>query len=393
MDYTCELYNSVMQINSKEWQALIPDTDLAMNQDLIFLIEKTLHDQAQFWTVAIRNKQHQLVACACLNLFQTDILQSAPLMLQKIAGVIRTKHPKAFKKNVLFCGLAVPSGHTHIRISPSVDTKLILKLIAEQMYQLAKQVQAQLIVFKEFSPEQFDQVESLQELGFYRGELAPIFQLTHSFKDIKDYQSALRSRYRLQMKNNLKKFNSNFKVEHIFDANKISERITPEIYQLYLNVWGKAKEKLECLSIDFFQLLPRSLPNQTVLTLISHDGHPVAFSMGLITEKAYYSIYVGLDYSYNAENDLYFNLFYHELDLAFSINKPEIYLGQTSERFKSRLGAIAEGRFFLMKPVTSSMQLIFKYFHKLIFPKMPELPVNNVFARKPVPSEKEKVFP
>lgn len=372
-------HHSVLEVDSTEWQDFIDDQDLAMNRNMIYLQEKTLAGQAQscVLTVHLRKK---LVACACLALFETDILQSAPYFLQKLVKKIRKKIPHLFKKNVLFCGLPVPSGENHLRIASFADYHSILQLLIEQTEKLAKEKGAELIVFKEFPKSQLPSIDFLKTLGFYRGELAPIFCLARSFDNFGQYQSSLRSGYRRQMKFNIEKFNkSGLKVTHLLQGEIINASFTPSVYQLYLNVWDRAKEKLECFPIEFFLELPKLLPHNTVLTLISDQDKPVAFAFGLITDKAYYNIYGGLNYTYNTICDLYFNLFYQELDLAFSLKKTDIYLGQTADSFKSRLGAEPQERYFFMKPLSLLMRIVFKLFSGFIFPKIPKPDPKKVF--------------
>lgn len=379
--YQSQIYDSVLDIPSQEWNRLSnSNKDLAMNQKLIHLMEKTLSEQAKFWTIAFRNQQHQLVACANLSLFQSDIIQSAPPFVQKLIRKIRAVQPNLFRWNILFCGLPIPSGHSQLRFLPGIDPKPILMLLNEAMQNLAKQQQAKLIVLKEFDSNQATEITHLTTLGFCQGELAPLFVLQRSFKDFADYLTAIRSNYKHQIQSNIKKFKqSNLRVEHIVDPHEIRIRFTEQVYQLYLNIWEKAKEKLECLTLNFFQELPHTMPTQIVLTLISDHDNPVAFAMSLVNDENYYNLYTGMDYSLKEKTDLYFNLFYHEIDYAFGFQKKWIFLGQTSDHFKARLGAIAEPRFFFVRARNPILQIIFKLFRSLIFPKLPAVIKHDVF--------------
>ncbi len=380
-EYYAEIHDSVKNVDSQEWGELInSNQDLAMDPRLVYLLENTLSDQAKFWTVVIRNQQRQLISCACLSLFQTDVMQSAVGLAQTLIQRLRRYWPNALKLKVLFCGLPLPSGHTHLRIHHAADSSAVLKLLNDVMIGIARQQHAQLLVFKELNAAQDKEVQYLQQLGYVRGELQPIYQLSRSFKDFAEYKAQLRAPYRHQIQVNVKKFNtSGLQVQHFFEPEEIYSQFSDAVHQLYLNVWDKAPEKLECFSADFFRELPRALPNQVVLTLIKDEQKAVAFAIGVVDENNYYNLYVGLDYLYLQKTDLYFNLFFHELDQVFGLNKTKILLGQTSGMFKARLGASPDPRFFWVRPLNPILRMIFKYFQKLIFPQVKIIKENQVF--------------
>jgi len=380
-DYYAEIHDSVKAVDSEEWNSLIhSEWDVAMSQPFVHLIEATLSDQARFWTIAIRDRQRRLAAAACLSLFETDVMQAAPQFLQSAVEWVRSFWPQFLKSKVLFCGLPLPPGELHLRIRESTDPQPVLQLLTQVMLTIARQEKAALLVFKEPDTEEMKVLAGLQTLGFINGEMEPLYQLPCAFKNFQEYQSALRSSYRHQVQANVKKFKaSGLKAEHIVDPQEIHARFTAEVHQLYLNVWKKAKEKLECLPLSFFRDLPQVLPGLVSFTLISDGDKPVAFSLGIVEGEIYHNMYVGLDYSYTEKADLYFNLFYHELDAAFGYRKKQIWLGQTSGVFKSRLGAVADPRFFWVRSLNPFFQLIFKWFHPLIFPKLPPTKPNQVF--------------
>ena len=380
--YYYQLYDSVLHINAEEWGQLVNlETDLAMNPKLITLLENTLSNQAKLLTLAIRDGDKKLVSVACLALFQVDIFQSSFSFVQNLISVIRLLIPNAFKWKVLFCGLPVPSGRNHIRFLNSENLEPILELVNKVMEQVAKQQKAKLIVLKEFDSIQTKQLKILSSMGFLLGEMAPIYELTNKSNNFEDYLIILRAQYRRQIRLNIKEFKKfNFAVEYITHAEEIQNRFSDEVYQLYLNVWNNVKEKLECFPKEFFQKIAYTTP--AILTLISEGQKPLAFSLSLLSPDTYYNVYVGLDYSYNGHAHLYFNLFYQELDHAFGYKRDKICLGQTSDYFKLRLGSVPDSRFFYVRPLPILLQLVFKCFQNIIFPKPQTSPSHNVFKNK-----------
>lgn len=161
-EYQVAVHTSANHIAAEDWHSIInPQQDLAMDLRLIRLLETALNDQARFWTVMIRNRQQQLIACACLSLFATDVVQSATGFIQSAIQRLRRRWPNALKLKVLFCGLPVPSGHSHLRLHDKADVNAVLTCLHDTMTDIARQEQAQLLVFKELNADQDKQVEYL----------------------------------------------------------------------------------------------------------------------------------------------------------------------------------------------------------------------------------------
>jgi hypothetical protein len=93
-------------------------------------------------------------------------------------------------------------------------------------------------------------------------------------------------------------------------------------------------------------------------------------------------LYCGLDNNLKEEFDLYFNLFYKELDFAFKQNVKSICLGQTSDHFKLRLGSKPSPRYFFVRANNFFSQLGLKLFKSIIFPKPAALVSQNVLKQK-----------
>lgn len=382
--YHYELYSSISAVNLYIWQQIVTDpNDLAMNPKLIKLLETALADQAKFWTV-IFYYQELPVACACLSLFQADVVQSAPFLWQKTIEQFRNYKANLLKLRVLFCGLPVPCGHSHLRFSKKTHETPVIEQLARLMKKLAKQEKAPLIVFKEFTKKELSSYKILHEKGFIEGPVQPMHELAFSFDSFDHYYHALRSSYKHQIRLNRQKFDhQKFRIEHIDDPDAIFHCFTNEVHQLYLMVWQNSKERLEQLPLNFFRNLGYALPKKTMLTLIYQQEQPIAFSIGIRNEDHYFNLYCGVDYALKEELDLYFNLFYEELDCAFKQNVKSIFLGQTSDYFKSRLGSITTPRYFFVSTRHSWAQLALKLFKSLIFPKPPVIKSQRVFKKPP----------
>jgi hypothetical protein len=95
--------------------------------------------------------------------------------------------------------------------------------------------------------------------------------------------------------------------------------------------------KLEFLPLEFFRELPEHVDAMFVEDMTA-GGRVVGFTLAMRANGTHYNVYSGVDYEMNERAHIYFNLFYHDLDHAFSIGTTEVHLGETSDGCKSRLG-------------------------------------------------------
>jgi hypothetical protein len=63
----------------------------------------------------------------------------------------------------------------------------------------------------------------------------------------------------------------------------------------------------------------------------------VGFTLAMRANGTHYNVYSGVDYQMNERAHIYFNLFYHDLDYAFSV-------GATEEQHVERHDVFKEGK-------------------------------------------------
>ena len=81
------------------------------------------------------------------------------------------------------------------------------------------------------------------------------------------------------------------------------------------------------------------------------------------------------------KGDLYFNLYYNDLDQAFRRGHEQIHLGQDSDDFKMRLGSRPRALSFYVRAPNPVFQAGLRGFSRLIFPKVPSVRDHNVLKK------------
>ena len=379
--YIYRIYDSVTDVSPEAWKRLTgSEPDLGMDPRLIRVLEETLADQCRMWVMMVTDPVGAAVACACLCLFIVDATITAPPAVRRIAEFIRSFWAGFLKFGVLFCSLPVPAGENHIRMTPEADREAVLTAVHKGMIRLARKHHARMMMFKEFEVARHSELAPLERLGYLRGDVPPPYDLPAHFRSFDEYLSALKARYRNQIMRSVKKFaRAGFRAVHVYDSAEIERLYTDRMHELYVAVWSRAKDRLEKLPAEFFRQTARAFPGRTSLTIIYRGENVAGFTFGLSSGRVYHNIRSGIDYSLNDEGDLYFNLFYNDLDQAFRRGHEEIHLGQDSDNFKTRLGSRPRALTFYLRAQGPVVQAGLKTFSRMLFPKLPLARTHDVF--------------
>jgi len=89
----------------------------------------------------------------------------------------------------------------------------------------------------------------------------------------------------------------------------------------------------------FFQDLDKHLGEKAVILAATKDGKIIGFMLTLFNGKELISALIGLDYDYNREYSIYFNLFYKTIELAIEAGMEKIDMGITTLDPKKNMGS------------------------------------------------------
>src|SRR2546429_1780293 len=150
MKLTPIVYDHIDDVPAANWSHVVSDpNDLAMDRRLLGAFQSTMIDQCRCWFVIFRDESQQPVAAACLAKFEVDALETTRPTSRAIAHRIRRAFPAYMRFGVLFCGLPLPSGASHLRWIDGVDRLALTASLDALLQRLAKEHRARLIVVKE----------------------------------------------------------------------------------------------------------------------------------------------------------------------------------------------------------------------------------------------------
>lgn len=201
--------------------------------------------------------------------------------------------------------------------------------------------------------------------GFAYGRTCSRISLDIQWNSLDEYIGHMRGHYRYRLKKAMKKGKDlNFRY---LDSNK---EFDENLYNCYLSVNRKSQIKIETLGIEFFR------SDVGKILVASYKGKDVGFVQIIENDKELIFAFVGIDYDYNRQFDVYLNLLIQMIDYTIT-NKFEILeMGQTAEDAKLRLGGKFSELRAQVRHSNPFMNWFIKRFIKFISYKEPKLNFN-----------------
>jgi len=386
-EISCRIVEKAADLPQEDWAQICDPQDALMDPRLLGAIEASAPEDNRFWYLTFYNSAQEPIAAACVSQFVIDAAMFAEPWTRRNLLLIRYIFPRYLKLKVLFAGLPVSSGCSHLRLAPGVDRRSLMTALDRELKTLRSRQRAWVIVAKEFDVEERDHADYLTGLGYLRVDSLPMNTFRHPYTSFDAFLTDVRSHYRYKINRSRKKFDkAGLTVEHLANPEEILRLYTPELHQLYIDVVMKAEHKLEILSHRFFMELVQRFGSQVSLTVVRQGERIVAFAWGLTTGDIYHNLFVGIDYSLNDESDVYFNLMMHDLDYGLRQQATALLVGQTSDVFKSRLGCQAEPRFVYIKAGARWLHWAMRAAAPWFFPPFTPAPARDLLKPPEEPS-------
>ncbi len=372
--YESELYRSIDDVNADEWQEVCR-TSQSMSLDPRFLkaVELSFADEAQFWYAIYRDDTGRAMAATCFSRCLVDEALMAPPWVQKFVNGVRRYWPGFMKIHLLVCGVPIQAiCDCQLAIADGADMEGVLAGLDETAMRLARQSGwksgCRFIACMQFSPEMAAKLDGLSRYGYRKARSVYAYQLEGEFGSFAAYLASLKSHTRRNVRKSLQVFEAaGLTCEQIRGRDGADRLFTPEVYQLYLNVLNLAPVRFECVPIRFFQELARQLPDETCFTILRQGERIVAFHCALADGAQHRLLFVGFDYSLNANFRLYFNLMYRGLDQGLVPGVRVVHFGASADEFKQGMGCRGSWLTVYVKAVYPLGRLFLKCLFGLFF--------------------------
>lgn len=335
--------------------------------------------EARFWYL-LAYQDDVPVGAACVTEYALDASVFASRFSQWVVSIVRRVFPCYLKFRATFCGLPISTSGSNVRVVDDADRHRVLKALNDAVERIAGERRSWLVIYKELDAHQAAEFDALSLPGYVKAESLPMNRLVNRFGSLTNLLNAMRSHYRYKiMKSQAKLVANGLTVARISDPDAIRAQYTPELHRLYEHVVGRAKERLEILPREFFLELADRFRERLTLTTISDDERVVGLSWSLFHGTIYRNLFVGVDYERNDHGDVYFNLMIEGIAQGLQSPAEEIYVGQTADDFKSRLGCTPMPRYLFIKATNGFLRWCLLLFKSSILTSPPPVPPRNVF--------------
>lgn len=279
-----------------------------------------------YLVISKKNITLAIIPCFTYEMDLLDLLTNKTL--KGIISKIRSIQKHFFKIKTFVIGSYVATVEDFVGIRQDLtDTEYIniCELINNCIYQMGKQKKCTLTFIKDIRNSRIDFVKkSFKSYSFFSSfpsNLIPTCDIC------KPYPIALKKKNRKRYRKYKELFDSEFSWDIVYDFKDYVDIFT----KLYSNVLNVAKNKFETLNKLFFYHLNKQIPYNSFM-LICRDKKKTIRVMELVIveEDRLLPIYLGINYMDDDTKVLYLNTIFKTINIAESMGKDLIDLGQTS---------------------------------------------------------------
>jgi predicted N-acyltransferase len=370
------VFRDIREVDASQWDSLLGPEDLQISHRFIRTCQESVIENAEYWHVTVHDA-NGLCCVATLSRFHVCLDVLCQGWTRVAVRTIRRVYRRFLQTPMLFCGLPVSFGQPCLRVRDDAYAPAVIRQIAKTMEDVARQTQTSFLCFKEFSPAQAVDMETLEAVGYFRTTSLPACSLPLHWNAFDDYLGSLRSGYRRQIKKSLQVARqSGLQVRRFEEVSPYADLL----FRLYKQVIDRAAHCLERLNLTFFESLGRNLSGQCRVILIERRGRPLASAVLLLTPGVTTFLLAGLDYETRRQYQTYQNLVIEVVREAIRSGARRLEMGQTCYALKSRLGAEAVPCYLYYRHRRSLRHALFKRTSALLFPQV-EYPQRRVFRR------------
>ena len=269
------------------------------------LVEDTIHPDFVFRYFAIKDEDGSVRAVQPFFIIDQDLLLGTNTRLGGVIGFIRRLWPRFMKMRTLMVGCAAGEGHLD---GAEQLHRASAEILAASITGLAREMNAPLIVLKEFSAQYRDSLQCLVHHGFTRVPSMPNTRLNIDYANFDDYMNKALGQ---EMRRNLRrKFRAAEKAS-VIEMTVVNDvaPIVKDIYPLYLKVYERSNLQFEKLTERYFCGLGRLMPEKARFFVWRQGKTIVAFMSCLVEGDELCAEYIGLEYPVALDLHLYFYSF------------------------------------------------------------------------------------
>ena len=363
--------DSICDYDADEWNAALPDTEPQLRHDFLLAAQSSGMMHAPRYLSVSRGGR--IAGVAVVFESNIDLLTlAAPSLKQWAARVRKGPLKRLGILRAHTCGPIITNCRPNLALAPWLEGAARADVARELAEAIEGLPGAGLRLFFELPDESVAEFGSaLQECGFVQAESLPGTRIAieDDWTCLDDYTGAMRKTYRRAVRDDQERGAAlDIRIESDFG------HLAEEAHALYSQVLARAEATFEELTPAFFRALGNCECARLVTARERESGKLVGIELLMETPAGVQDLYTGVDYAVNDTYNVYFNLIYPAIALACEHGLSHVSTGQTSYKFKSRLGVQGFALSLFIKHHNPLINFLLRRLHPVICPHVEVVP-------------------
>jgi hypothetical protein len=283
-----------------------------------------------------KKRNEELLPCARIYVQQVHFDQKNLSLENRFLSVLAKTFLRFHPFKMLIFGNTFAVNFTPVNyIKGNIEIPELAKIICE----LSGKIKHDVLILKDIPDEFNPELEKKPDLEKYNTDLTMTLSIRNNWNSFEDYLSDLTKKYRKRAERILAQ-----------GAGLVTKGIGINDFPLYHNrinelleqVASKQMVRIGIVNARYILRYLEAFPDRFKITGIFNGNDLIAFYTSIDRGSMLEIHYIGIDYKFNAEYAVYFNILFYALQQALAENKTALELGRTAREAKASLGATAE---------------------------------------------------
>jgi predicted N-acyltransferase len=336
-----EVLSTLAGQDAAEWDAIAHPEHTIQRHGYLRALETAAINDCQYRFFTFRGTDGVLLAHSCFYAITTELDLFLPRRswLASVIRMARRVLPRFLAFRSIECGVPAALGHT-LAFHPRVDTaerRRIVDALADAMIDFAETEGAGLLVARDFLPAEMELPEALAGKGYRRARNLATNQIRITWRSFDEYLASLRHRYRQPIKRDLQRAHeAGLRREDVHDFAPFAARMADLLGEVRKRSSAYERERL---GPEFFVSLAASAGDAVSVRLYWLGRELVGFLLTHFGDRVAAPTYMGIDYQYNEQFPLVFNVYYDCIRDAIERGMSVLDFGIANYEVKAKLGA------------------------------------------------------
>ena len=337
------VFSSITDIPSSDWNKVQNGRNIYLSLPYLSALEQGMGGELNFFFSISYNAQDEPVLIAVfVRVKFVDKRKRFGDSVFKLRFPFKKKLENSLSIKALACGNVFSAGENGMLWTDKIQAQDAFEEV-ERVHQILMtehdaNKEVSLRVFKDFWPQTVPSANRLIEKGFFdfKIDVNMVLKIHEDWKTINDYLMSMKTKFRTRA-NAVYRKSAPLTIKAL-NAQDILEE-SEHIVRLFDSVLEKSDFHIGTMNPKTFAACKKNLGDNFIFTAYYMGEKMLGFSTAFRNAASFDANYVGLDYSYNEQYDIYQRILYDYVEEAMKAKAPELQFGRTSELIKSAVGA------------------------------------------------------